>query len=107
MGYRLEFETPDEIKDFFDSLFNGLFINSDNSIFNTDCNDFATVTAIFKSFQGQCYPRIDEFTFKVRICSRDGVVNRPLNLDITSKFCDLKGSGTEILKRELFEDALR
>lgn len=106
MGCLLEFKNPDEIKDFFDSIFNCLFINSDDSILNTNCNDYASVTALFKSFEGQLYPRIDEFTFKVRICSLDGVVNRPLKLDITSKFCDLKGSGTEVLKRKLFEDAL-
>ena len=85
MNYYLKIESPYEIKDVFDNLFNGLFIDADYSIFGTDCINHATITSSFKSFEGKVYPRIDEFTFKVRICSMDSVVKRPLNLDLTSE----------------------
>ena len=68
MGYLVEIESPDDVKDIFDNFFNSVFINAEDSAFNHDYRDRVTITTSFKSFSGSLYSRIDELTFKVRVC---------------------------------------
>ena len=68
MGYLVEIESPDDLKDIFDNFFNSVFINAEDSAFNHDYRHKVTITTSFKSFPGSLHPRIDELTFKVRVC---------------------------------------